>query len=185
MNDESVLWTAARDAAGRIERVIAGVLDELGRAGIRAALVEGSALSAELSSSDELVRRFASRATLAVAPEELDRAERALIGVGWQRTSAQGDLHLLRTAARHGRHLVFALLDQDSDGQDQSAALHPAHPEAARKRHERLSRWRSSVRMTLARQDSHQDDVGRAVTETFELGLVESVTPSGAGTVSS
>lgn len=182
MSQESVLWTAATEAAERVERTVADVVDALAREGIRASLVEGSALSAELSSSDELVRRFASRASLSVHPSELDRAERALLGAGWQRAAAQGDLHLLRTAVRHGRHLVFALLDHDARAPD-AAALHPAHPEAARRRNERLSRYRLNVRVTLAANRSHQDDAGRTVTETFELALVESDRPVQGGTV--
>lgn len=181
MSQESLLWTAASEAATRIERAIADVTAELAHAGIDACLVEGSALSAELSSSDELVRRYASRASLAVPAAQLEHAERTLIDAGWQRSTAQGDLHLLRTAARHGRHLVFALLDQDSDGAA-GAAMHPAHPEAVRRRHERLSRWRTHVRVTLSRQRTHEDDVGRTVTETFELSVVESETARGAAT---
>ena len=183
MSQDSVLWTAATEAAERVERAVADVVSALSREGIVASLVEGSALSAELSSSDELVRRFASRASLSVHPSDIDRTERALLGAGWQRAAAQGDLHLLRTAVRHGRHLVFALLDRES-GDAAAAALHPAHPEAARRRHERLSRYRMTVRATLARQRSHQDDAGRTVTETFELFLVESDRPEQAGTVS-
>lgn len=184
MSQESLLWTAATEAAGRIGRVIAEVLGVLGQAGVEATLVEGSALSAELSASDDLVRRFASRASVAVAPDCLERAEQALVKAGWQRAAPQGDLHLLLAAARHGRHLVFALLDEDADGQAPRTALHPAHPEAVRRRHERLSRWRMSVRMTLSRQHSQQDDADITIVETFELGLVESGTPKGAGTVS-
>lgn len=184
MSQESVIWTAATEAAGRVGRVVTEVLSVLAQAGVQATLVEGSALSAELSSSDDLVRRFASRASIAVPADRLDHAERALVQAGWQRSAPQGDLHLLRAAVRHGRHLVFALLDEDADGGTQVAALHPAHPEAARRRHERLSRWRTSVRMTLSRQHSQQDDAGRTDTETFELGLVESGAPTGAGTVS-
>lgn len=183
MSQESVLWTAASEAAQRVERAVADIVGILAREGIGASLVEGSALSAELSSSDELVRRFASRASVAVHPADIDAAERALAGAGWRRAAAQGDLHLLRTAVRHGRHLVFALLDQDAAHAD-SASLHPAHPESARRRHERLSRYRMNVRVTLAAHRSHQDDVGRTVTETFELGLVESDRPAQAGTVS-
>lgn len=180
---ESVLWTAATEAAHRIERTLADVRGVLSRAGIDATLVEGSALSAELSSSDELMRRFASRASLAIPSSEVDRAERTLSEAGWRRASAQGDLHLLRTASRHGRHLVFALLDEESGGPAERT-LHPAHPDAARRRHERLSRWRTSVRLTLARERIHEDEVGRTVTETFELSIVDAAGPSGTGTVS-
>lgn len=183
MIHESMLWTAATEAASRIERTLAEVLAALARAGIDASLVEGSALSAELSSSDELVRRFASRACLAVTPSQVERAELALAEAGWRRSDPQGDLHLLRTAARHGRHLVFALLDEDSDAPDRTA-LHFTHPEAVRRRHERLSRWRTSVVLTLAHHHTHEDDVGRTVTETFELSFVDAATPPRAGTVS-
>lgn len=183
MIHESVLWTAATEAASRIERTLDEVLTALARAGIDASLVEGSALSAELSSSEELVRRFASRASLSVPPAQVERAELALAETGWRRSDPQGDLHLLRTAARHGRHLVFALLDDDADAPDRTS-LHFTHPEAVRRRHERLSRWRTSVVLTLARHHMHEDDVGRTVTETFELGLVNAASPARAGTVS-
>lgn len=183
MIHESMLWTAATEAASRIERTLAEVLAALARAGIDASLVEGSALSAELSSSDELFRRFASRASLAVPPVQVDRAERALVEAGWRRADPQGDLHLLRTAARHGRHLVFAMLDEDS-GAPEGASLHFTHPEAVRQRHERLSRWRTSVVLTLARHHTHEDEVGLTVTETFELSIVDAAAPSRTGTVS-
>jgi hypothetical protein len=179
MSHESLVWTAATEAAERIERTLSDAVGALDRAGVAASLVEGSALSAELSASDELIRRFASRASLSVAPSLIDRAECALVDAGWQRAAAQGDLHLLRAAARHGRHLVFALLDDDADPPDR-ARLHPSHPEAARQRNERLSRWRTSVRVTLARLRTYEDEFGRVVTETFELGLVEA--SGGAGT---
>jgi hypothetical protein len=179
MSDESVLWTAANEAAARIDRVIRETVAALARSGIEATLVEGSALSAELSASDELIRRFASRASLSVRAQDLAPAERALTDAGWERAAAQGDMHLLRTASRHGRYLVFALLDQD-DGGEQSPPLHPAHPEAVRRRNARLSRWRTAVRLTLARQQTHEDELGRTVTETFELGIVEAASPEGA-----
>lgn len=168
---QSLLWSAAREASGRIERTLADVLGILARAGVRATLVEGSALSAELSSSDELVRRFASRASLSVASDDLARAGRTLVDAGWQATTAQGDMHLLRTAARHGRRLVFALIDQSSG--DAAHGLHPAHPLAARLRNERLSRWRLRVAATFGRHESRVDELGRTVTETFELWLIE------------
>lgn len=182
MIQQSVLWTAAAEAATRIERTLADVLGALSSAGISASLVEGSVLSAELSSSDELIRRFASRASLSIPRAQLDRAERALAAHGWRRAEPQGDLHLMRTAARYGRHLVFALLDADTDDAGR-AALHPSHPEAVRRRNARLSRWRTSVSLTLARHHSYEDDVGRTVTDTFELSIVEAETASGAGTV--
>lgn len=182
MIHESVLWAAAADAASRIERTLSEVKLALAHAGIDAALVEGSALSAELSSSDELVRRFASRASLSLAAAQIDRAEQVLCSAGWRRDAAQGDLHLLRTAARHGRHLVFALLDDEEDGALRQS-LHPAHPDAVRLRNERLSRWRTSVRLTLTRHRSHVDEIGRTVTETFELSIVESASARAADTV--
>jgi len=174
-----VLWTAATEAAARIESVISEAVAVLARSGITATLVEGSALSAELSSPDELIRRFASRASISVRAQDLMQAEHALIDAGWHRAAAQGDMHLLRTATRHGRYLVFALLDRDDDTTP-SPPVHPTHPEAVRRRNARLSRWRMEVRMTLARQQTHEDDVGRIVTETFELGIVEATIPSGS-----
>ena len=179
MSDESVLWSAATEAAARIDRVVRETVAALAGSGIEATLVEGSALSAELSASDELIRRFASRASLSVRAQDLAQAERTLAEAGWERTAAQGDMHLLRTASRHGRYLVFALLDQDDDG-DRLPPLHPSHPEAARRRNARLSRWRTEVRLTLARQQIHEDELGRTVTETFELGIVEAGAPEGA-----
>ena len=170
--EQSVLWRAAAEASERIDRVVRGARDTLARAGVESRLVEGSALSAELSSCDELVRRFASRASLSVAREDLARAGRALADAGWHAADPQGDIHILRTAARRGRHLVFALIDEASGGEAQG--LHPAHPRAASLRDERLSRWRVRPAMTLGRQESKADELGRTVTETFELGLVES-----------
>lgn len=178
MSEESVLWSAATEAAARIDRVICETAGALAQSGIAATLVEGSALSAELSSSDELMRRFASRASLSVHPHDIEQAERVLTAAGWRRTETQGDMHLLRTASRHGRHLVFALLDQDEEG-DRSAPVHPAHPDAVRRRNARLSRWRMAVRLTLARHQSHEDEAGRTVTETFELSIVEAANPQG------
>lgn len=172
MRDESIMWAAATETAERIGRVVSDALRTLSQAGVDAAIVEGSALSAELHSSDEMVRRFASRASLSVRHGDVTRAERALIDEGWQPTIPQGDVHLLRAAWRHGRHVVFALLDESSDGT--SRQLHPAHPDAVRMRHERLSQWRLQVRSTFGMHQSHVDDVGRIVTETFELGLVGS-----------
>lgn len=182
MSEDSVIWRAATEAASRIERTLSDVIGALSSAGIDAALVEGSALSAELSASDELIRRFASRASVSIPAPQIERAEQALAVAGWRRDAAQGDLHLLRTAVKHGRHLAFALLDDDADA-PASRMLHPAHPEAVRKRNERLSRWRMSVRVTLARRSTHEDDLGLTVTETFELSIVEASAPGAAGTV--
>jgi DNA-binding transcriptional ArsR family regulator len=179
MSRESLLWTAATDTAARIERVLAETVGTLARSGIEATLVEGSALSAELSSSHELMRRFASRASLSIRVQDIEHAERTLTDAGWHRSEPQGDMHLLRTASRHGRHLVFALLDRDEDA-DGPPPLHPTHPDAVRRRNARLSRWRTAVRLTLARQHTHEDEVGRTVTETFELSIVEAAVPSDA-----
>lgn len=178
MIEQSVRWAAAKDTAARIDRVIREAVGALAEAGVAARLVEGSALSAELSSSDELIRRFASRASLAIQPRDQERAERTLMQEGWQRAEPQGDMHLLRTASRHGRHLVFALLDEDEDG-DRTKHVHPSHPEAARLRDARLSRWRTPVRLTLARQQTRQDELGCTITETFELSMVDSASDAG------
>jgi hypothetical protein len=183
MSHESLLWTAATEAADRIGRVVSQVVRALADVGINATLVEGSALSAELSSADDLVRRFASRASLSVSPSDLARTERTLLDGGWERTSPQGDMPLLRTASQHGRHLVFALLDHEPEGEGSAQGLHPSHPESVRRRNERLSRWRVSVSVTLVQTRSHQDDAGRTVTESFELGLVEAGTAERTGTV--
>lgn len=182
MSHESLTWTAATEAAERIERILAEVNGSLLRAGIRVSLVEGSALSAELSDSDEFVRRFASRASLAMPHTDIDRAQCVLAESGWVPGPAQGDLHLLRAAVRHGRHLVFALLDERgrSDG---SRRLHPSHPEAVRERNERLSRWRTHIRLTLTRHRMYEDQLGCSVTETFELSIVEPATAPATCTV--
>lgn len=182
MSHESLLWAAAAEASERIGRTVLQVVRALSDAGVAAKLVEGSALSAELSSSDELVRRFASRASVSVGTHDLARAEGALVESGWQRASPQGDMPLLRTAVRHGRHLVFALLDHHPDP-DSARGLHPAHPEAIRLRNERLSQWRAAVRVTFARTSIHEDDAGRTAIESFELGLVEADTRARTGTV--
>lgn len=166
---ESVLWAAATEASERVRRAVVMATDALAEHGIKASLVEGSAISAELSASDELVRRFATRASLAIAPGSVTAAERALVSAGWERALPQGDMPMLRTAVRHGRHLVFAMIDPSVPDE----RLHPAHPEAVRMRHERLSRWRMAVRSTLARHSSREDGIGRLVTESVEIGLVE------------
>ncbi|MBU3728667.1 MAG: hypothetical protein FGM37_05390 [Phycisphaerales bacterium] len=169
---ESVLWRTAAETAARIERIVSGARRTLAEAGVQATLVEGSALSAELSSPDELVLRYASRASLSVACDDLARARYALADAGWRPMSAQGDIHLLLAAARHGRHLVFALIDEGSG--DEVRGLHPTHPRAVKLREERLSRWRASVVATFGRHESRTDDLGRSITESIELGLVES-----------
>lgn len=182
MRDESIMWAAATETAERIGRVVSDALRTLSQAGVDAAIVEGSALSAELSDSDEFVRRFASRASLAMPRTRIDEAQRVFAESGWVPGPAQGDLHLLRAAVRHGRHLVFALLDERgrSDG---SRRLHPSHPEAVRERNERLSRWRTHIRLTLTRQRMYEDHLGCTVTETFELSIVESAPALATGTV--
>lgn len=178
MIERSVRWAAAMETAARIDRVISEAVGTLAQSGIGATLVEGSALSSELSSSDELIRRFASRASLSIHSHDLEQAERTLQDAGWQRAEAQGDMHLLQAASRHGRYLVFAMLDRDEEA-DRGPALHPSHPDAVRRRNARLSRWRTPVRVTLARQQTHRDELGCTVTETFELSLVEAASPAG------
>lgn len=169
---ESVLWRTAAETAARIERIVSGARRTLAEAGVQATLVEGSALSAELSSPDEMVLRYASRASLSVARDDVERARHALADAGWQPMSVQGDMHILLAAARHGRHLVFALIDESSG--DDARGLHPAHPRAVRLREQRLSRWRVSVVATFGRHESRIDELGRAITESIEIGLVES-----------
>lgn len=166
---ESVMWAAAAEASERVRRAVSMATGALAQHGIACTLVEGSAISAELSASDELVRRFATRASLAIAPNDIAAAERALVSCGWEKADPQGDMPMLRTALRHGRHLVFAMIDAPAPDD----RLHPAHPEAVRLRNQRLSRWRVAVRSTLARSSSCEDSVGRLVTESIEVGLVE------------
>jgi hypothetical protein len=162
------------EADRRVRRRLALLRGRLARQGVDAGIAEGSAIAAELTMSEEGVRRRAIRVNLLVAAADLDRAETALRALRFRATRRAPTMELIRLAnrSRYGAvHVVFDDALPPGGAGLAVSAPHPGSPEAQLERAERLSRYRLEPQRILLRTWSRQSWWGRRE-ESVEIGLV-------------
>jgi hypothetical protein len=162
------------EADRRVRRRLALLRGRLARQGVVASLAEGSAIAAELTASEESVRRRAIRANLLVAAADLEPAESALRAIRFRVTTHAPTMALIRLAnrSRHGAvHVVFDELLPPGGAPHAVPAPHPGSVEAQLERARRLSRYRLEPQRVLLRTWSRESWWGRRE-ESLEIGLV-------------
>jgi hypothetical protein len=154
----------------RVRRRVAVLRGRLEAAGIPAALVEGSAIAAELRPPGESRRRRAIRAAIEIARADLRAAERCLRDQGFEAARAAPTIELMRLAHRSGRGAVHVVFDDAADEADDRRP-HPGSEEAAMQRAARLNRHRLEAACTMLRRWRRETWLGW-LEESLEIGLV-------------
>ncbi|MHC4991026.1 MAG: hypothetical protein ACYTJ0_11230 [Planctomycetota bacterium] len=161
-----------RAAAATVRRHVRELGSILAADGLRAAIVDGSAVAVELYVEDTNTRCTEVRVAVFVAPGDRRPVERVLARAGFEATAPTADATLLRLAGRRGRRAIHVLFDAAHGSSRRSAARAPSSAEAASARAARLATAWLEPAATFRR-------VGRGVAaahdimESFEVQLIE------------